>query len=231
MTGRLASGQRAIARLLRAPEGVRAALAEAGDPEGRSLESRVRGDATASAVQRLEIYANATFHRMREALEQEFDALARALGDTGFHDLVASYLLVHPSRRPSLRHVGEALPEFLAGHGVAEPFRRRWPWAADLARLEWALSLAFDAPEARRWAAFPGGLAGDRAGGSASPPAGRSAGRSAAAARPVRVTCIVEVTGQLALRSCATTDQGQVATTLLAVRGLNAMYERAADRR
>lgn len=88
-----------------------------------------------------------------------------------------------------------------------------------------------DVPEGRTWAAFTGELAGDLAGGSASPPAGRSAGRSAVAARPVRVTCIVEVTGQLALRSCATTDQGQVATTLLAVRGLNAMYERAADRR
>ncbi|HET8642963.1 MAG TPA: Hsp70 family protein [Pseudonocardiaceae bacterium] len=48
--------------------------------------------------------------------------------------------------------------------------------------------------------------------------------------RPVRITCLVEIAGQLGLRSCATTDQGQIATTLLAVRGLNAMYEQVARR-
>lgn len=67
-----------------------------------------------------------------------------------------------------------------------------------------------DVPPGRTWTAFTG--------------------RRSGGARPVLVTCIVEITGRIGLRSCATTDQGQVATTLLAVRGLNAMYERVADR-
>ena len=140
--------QREIARLLRAPDGVRAALAEAGDPEGRSLAPLVRGDARLDAVRRLEVYAHAYFFRILESLGEEYEALAEALGEAGFHDLVTAYLYVHPSRHPSLRWAGARLPAFLDRHGAAEPFRRRWPWAADLARLEWAMSEAFDAPDA-----------------------------------------------------------------------------------
>jgi hypothetical protein len=140
--------QREIARLLRAPDGVRAALAEAGDPEGRSLAPLVCGDARLDAVRRLEVYAHAYFFRILEALRKEYEALAEAIGEAGFHDLVTAYLLVHPSRNPSLRWAGARLPEFLREHAAAEAFRRRWPWAADLARLEWAASEAFDAPDA-----------------------------------------------------------------------------------
>lgn len=127
---------------------MRAALAEAGDPEGRALASLVCGDARLDAARRLEVYAHAYFFRILEALRREYEALAEAIGEAGFHDLVTAYLLVHPSRHPSLRWAGARLPDFLARHAAAEPFRRRWPWAADLARLEWALSEAFDAPDA-----------------------------------------------------------------------------------
>lgn len=44
----------------------------------------------------------------------------------------------------------------------------------------------------------------------------------------VQVTCINEVVGRIALRSCSASDQGPVVTNLLAVRGLNELYERAA---
>ena len=59
---------------------------------------------------------------------------------------MTAYLLVHPPRHPSLRFAGARLAGFLAA--AAAPFRRRWPWAADLARLEWALVDAFDARDA-----------------------------------------------------------------------------------
>lgn len=81
-------------------------------------------------------------------LAWDFGALAAVLGEAGFHDLVTAYLCVHPPTRPSLRHAGDRLADFLAEAPAAGPFRRRWPFAGDLARLEWALAFAFDAADA-----------------------------------------------------------------------------------
>lgn len=146
----LARVQRALARLIRHPEGVAAALreAEGAGAHAAALEELVRGDARLDAARRLGVYAGAYFGRIRDALAEAFAALAETLGPAGFHDLAAAYLLVHPSRHPSLRWCGDRLPGFLAAQAAAEPFRRRWPWAPDLARLEWAISEAFDAPDA-----------------------------------------------------------------------------------
>jgi hypothetical protein len=143
----LATTQRRLWRLLTAPSGVAAALADTSDAGGGSLAGWLDSDARASATVRLEIYANAYFQRIHDVLARDFPTLARALGSAGFHDLVTAYLCVHPPRRPSLRHAGAELPEFLAADAAAAPFRRRWPFAADLARLEWALGCAFDAPD------------------------------------------------------------------------------------
>ena len=144
----LASTQRQLWRLLTAPSGVGAALEDEGDREGRTLHNLVRGNAKLSAVLRLEVYANAYFYRILDCLTGDYGALVWAIGETAFHDLVTLYLLVHPPDHPSLRFAGARLPDFLATHRKATPFRRRWPWAADLARLEWALVDAFDAPDA-----------------------------------------------------------------------------------
>jgi hypothetical protein len=148
--------QRSIARWIRAPEGVAAALADAEAREGatqrgterRRLASLVRSDATLVASERLEIYANAYFHRILGVLRDDYPALAARLGDVGFHDLVTSYLLVEPSRHGSLRHVGARLSAFLRAHDAASGVRDRAPWAADLADLEWARVEVFDAPDA-----------------------------------------------------------------------------------
>lgn len=148
MTSDLATTQRRLWRLLTAPSGVRAALEEAGDPQAASLRDFVLGDARGSAALRLEVYANAYFYRIHDALAEDYGALRAALPPEGFHDLVTAYLLVHPPERPSLRDAGARLPRFLAEAPEAAPFRRRWPFASDLARLEWALVDAFDAPEA-----------------------------------------------------------------------------------
>ncbi len=144
----LADAQERLWRFITAPSGVRAALAEAGPAERDAFETLLaRDDALPSAL-RLEIYANAYFQRILEVLERDFEALAAALGEAGFHDLVTAYLCVHPPRRASLRHAGAELPGFLAAHEAAAPFRSRWPFAADLVRFEWAKGIAFDAPDA-----------------------------------------------------------------------------------
>lgn len=140
--------QQRFRRLVTAPEGVASALAEAGDATGASLEEWLVSDALLPATQRLEVYANAYFFRIRDALAEDYVALAAGLGEEGFHDLVTAYLCAHPPQRPSLRHAGERLADYLAHSPGAAPFRRRWPWAADLARLEWARADAFDAADA-----------------------------------------------------------------------------------
>ncbi len=144
----LAEIQRRIRRLIAAPSGVGAALAEAGDPEGLELAGLVRGDRRLSAVDRLEIYANAYFYRILERLTEDFPALARTLGEAWFNDLVTAYLMACPPRHPSLRFAGDRLANFLADDPRADPFRPRFAWAADLARLEWAILDAFDAADA-----------------------------------------------------------------------------------
>jgi hypothetical protein len=148
-TTRLATLQRRLWRLLTAPEGVAELLAAEGDAEGRSLAGWLASDAILPAARRLDVYANAYFFRIHDCLKEDYAALHAALGDDGFHDLVTAYLMVHPSRHPSLRFAGAALAGFLAADPAAEPFRSRWPWASDLARLDWALVDAFDAPDAR----------------------------------------------------------------------------------
>jgi Putative DNA-binding domain len=143
----LARAQRQMWRLVTAPEGVAASLAAAGDAGGRSI-AWIAGDPALPAASRLEVYANAYFERLLEALGDDYAALAAALGPEAFHDLVAVYLIAHPPRHPSLRHAGARLAALLEYDPAAAPFRLRCPFAADLARLEWALAHAFDAADA-----------------------------------------------------------------------------------
>jgi hypothetical protein len=112
------------------------------------MAARIRSDASLSAVERLDVYANAYFYRIRDCLIEDFGALHAALGAELFHDLVTAYLIAHPPRHPSLRYAGDRLSQYLLDAPPAEPFRRRLPWAGDLARLEWALRTSFDAADA-----------------------------------------------------------------------------------
>lgn len=144
--GSLARTQQRLRRLITWPEGVREALAE--EPPGQPpLSQVVKSDARLCAEDRLDVYANAYFYRIHDVLAEDFPALARLLGEDAFHDLVTSYLAVCPSRQPSLRHVGARLADFLDTHAAAESFRKRFPWAGDLARYEAASEDVFDAKE------------------------------------------------------------------------------------
>lgn len=137
--------QRSLARWIREPE---THLAEGPAEPAPRLEDVVRGDSRAPAALRLAVYVEGVPARIRGVLERDLPTLAACLGEDGFHDLVKLYLMACPSRHPSLRFAGAGLPTFLAEHPAADPFRRRWPFAPDLARLEWALVDAFDAPDA-----------------------------------------------------------------------------------
>jgi hypothetical protein len=145
---RLASAQRDLLRWLVAPEGVERALADEGEGAAARLAALVRGSGELSAEVRLGVYSHAYFARIHAALRNDFSALARALGAAAFHDLVKLYLVAHPPRHWSLRYVGDRLADFVGAHAAAGLFRARWPFAGDLAALEWALLDAFDAADA-----------------------------------------------------------------------------------
>jgi hypothetical protein len=94
--------------------------------------SLIRGDARASAEERLSVYSFMYRSRLVEALESQFPRLGRLLGADAFADLCADYAADRPSRHPSLRELGRALPAWLAARRPGQPA------LAALAALEWA---------------------------------------------------------------------------------------------
>ena len=127
-----------LLKLITAPEGVKKALQEI-----PKTVLPIKGDARLSAIERLDIYADMYFYRIRDALKEDFPALLKRLGEIGFHNLITEYLLPFPSTHFSLRYAGQHLPRFLKKHRS----RKQFPYLAELAQLEWALLTAFDAPD------------------------------------------------------------------------------------
>ncbi len=131
-------------KLITAPEGAAAGLGGLSPAERTLGESLVRGDARLSAVERLDVYADMYFYRIRDCLKEDFTAVRAVIGDDAFHNLITDYLIAHPPTHFSLRYAGQQLPAFVRGHALAA----RWPYLPDLAALEWAILDAFDAPDA-----------------------------------------------------------------------------------
>jgi hypothetical protein len=100
--------------------------------------SLIRGDARASAEERLAVYSFMYGSRLVEALESQFPRLACLVGADAFADLTADYVADRPSRHPSLRELGRALPSWLAAR------RPDAPGLAALAALEWARADVYD---------------------------------------------------------------------------------------
>jgi len=133
--------------LITAPEGVVKALEERearGEAARAAVEGLFAGDERMGAVERLDVYANMYFFRLRDVLAEDFARTAAALGEARWHNLITDYLLAHPPTKWSLRWAGEALPEFLRGHA----YGAERPWLADVAALEWARSEAFQSVDA-----------------------------------------------------------------------------------
>lgn len=109
-----------------------------------SLQASLLGSPTLSVEQGLQIYHNAYRARLLAALREDFPALHYWLGDEQFDQLGSAFLKACPSAHYSLRWLGARFPDFIAQHGV---IRQRAP-LAELARLEWSFTLAFDAADA-----------------------------------------------------------------------------------
>jgi len=117
-----------------------------------ALQAAIRDGADPGALLQpgpgLAAYRHAYWARLRDALADNFPAVAQALGDDGFAALADAYASAQPPGEPSIRWHGHAFAEFLA-HEAPHPA------LADLARLDWALRQAFDGgeqpPLSREW--------------------------------------------------------------------------------
>lgn len=86
-----------------------------------------------NGLERLEIYARQYWFRLLDCLYDDYPALRVFLGERRFHQLCRDYLAQHPSTSWTLRNLGAELPAFITE-----------PRARDIARVEWAQTLAFD---------------------------------------------------------------------------------------
>lgn len=112
----------------------------------QAIAEHVLEQGNVSIDTRLHIYANAYRLRFKETIETDHPVLGTYLGDELFDQMMAGYIPAHPSQQRSLRHYGDALPNYLK---VTVPFRDHLI-IADIARFERALMSAFDAAEAER---------------------------------------------------------------------------------
>lgn len=136
--------QESIYRQIVAPGGVDEGLAANDDLPPGGLEAVLVVDDRLSARERLEIYANAYFYRLLDIFKEEFAATLTVVGDVNFHNLVTGYLLEYPPTEPSVLHAGRNLPAFICTH----PLCQRWPYLAELARLERTVLEIFHGPNA-----------------------------------------------------------------------------------
>lgn len=109
-----------------------------------AMLEHVSPDVKPNAATRLAIYTKGYRLRLMEALVTEYPALHTLAGDELFEQLGRAYIDAHPSRHFSVRYFGQHLSTFLANN----PPYHESPALSEMATLEWALSLAFDAADA-----------------------------------------------------------------------------------
>ncbi len=118
--------------------------------DGRSMHrvaaSFIKPNDRLTSFERLEIYARCYWFRLLDCLYADCPGLCALLGEKKFLRLAEAYLAKYPSRSFTLRNLPSRLEKFIR----AEP-RLTAPHTAlalDVARFEWAQTVAFDGPSA-----------------------------------------------------------------------------------
>ena len=91
----------------------------------------------------LSVYQDGYALRLIEVLRADHEVLSNYLGEEAFEAMARAYLAKHPSNNPNARWVAQHVPDFLQR---TEPYASD-PVASDLARIEHALSTAFDSAD------------------------------------------------------------------------------------
>ncbi|QAX82467.1 DUF2063 domain-containing protein [Pseudomonas sp. DTU12.3] len=90
----------------------------------------------------LAIYHNAYKARLLEVLHDDFPTILHWMGDEEFERFATAYIRENPSAHYSLRWLGRGFESFIREHLIPQQSAP----LAELAALEWAFTLAFDAP-------------------------------------------------------------------------------------
>jgi hypothetical protein len=138
--------QRWFAGVLEHPGSAAAALASrrvAAIARQLPANELVAGNPRLSAAAMLDVYGGGYLERLVEVLRIDFGGLHHLLGNDDFRRLAARFVAKHPSRHPNLNQLGAPFAAFVR--------RQRWlphrAFAAELASVERALCVAFDARE------------------------------------------------------------------------------------
>jgi hypothetical protein len=111
---------------------------------GDAFHAAVRDTKKADRTTLLQVYREGYALRLIEVLTNDFPGLLAMAGPADFERMARAYIGAHPSRHPSVRPFGKSLAAFLA----ATPPYSNSPAAIEMARFEWAMGEAFDAPNA-----------------------------------------------------------------------------------
>lgn len=123
------------------PKGVVSALKQ-GHPLAKCMQ--VIGETPdVDRATRLSIYGNGYFLRIIEVLGFNFECLKNMVGEELFDEMARAYLVKHPSTFRSIDDIGSTLSDFLKKH----PFSKKFPYASDLAKIEWATHESFFADD------------------------------------------------------------------------------------
>ena len=98
---------------------------------------------TGDVERRWAIYSSGYVARLVEALENDYPAVRRILGEGPFRSLTARYVRRFPPRTFDIGRAGDRVAAFLEG----DPLTGELPFLPHLARYEWALAEAFVAAD------------------------------------------------------------------------------------
>lgn len=93
-------------------------------------------------AQRFQVYRNNTFITLTEALAATYPAIVRLVDRRFFNFAAAQFIQGNLPHRPCLFEYGGGFADFLAGFAPVADY----PFLPDVARLEWAVNTAWNAP-------------------------------------------------------------------------------------
>ena len=108
-----------------------------------SFAAAVRDTKKADRATLLDVYRDGYALRLIEVLTNDYPGLMAMAGPADFDLLARAYIVAHPSRTASVRWFGRHLADFMAR---TAPYSNS-PAAIEMARFEWLLGEAFDAPD------------------------------------------------------------------------------------